>query len=88
MANDDADDARLADNATVYALNLFDVADRDEYLAYSRRSAREVARHGGRVVALGRFRESVTGDIAPRQVLILVEWDSRAAFDRDRKSVV
>jgi uncharacterized protein (DUF1330 family) len=73
------------DDAKVYALNLFDVADRDEYLAYSRRSAREVARHGGRVVALGRFRESVTGDITPRQVLILVEWDSKAAFDSYRE---
>ena len=41
---------------TVYALNLFDVADRDEYLAYSKRSVAEVARHGGRVVALGKFR--------------------------------
>ena len=49
------------DDTKVYALNLFDVADREEYLAYSRRSAREVARHGGRVVALGRFREGVTG---------------------------
>ena len=65
----------------VYALNLFDVADRDEYLAYSRRSAREVAAHGGRVVALGRFRESLTGDIAPRSVMIVVEWASREAFE-------
>jgi len=73
------------DETRVYALNLFDVADREEYLAYSRRSAREVARHGGRVLALGRFRESVTGDIAPRQVLILVEWESRAAFDSYRE---
>ena len=38
---------------TVYALNLFDVADRDEYLAYSKRSPAEVAKHGGRVVASG-----------------------------------
>ena len=68
----------------VYALNLFDVADRDEYLAYSRRSAREVAAHGGRVVALGKFRESVTGEIEPRQVLILVEWESKEAFDSYR----
>jgi uncharacterized protein (DUF1330 family) len=66
---------------TVYALNLFDIADRDEYLAYSKRSPAEVAEHGGRVVALGRFRESVTGDVEPRQVLILVEWDSKEAFD-------
>ena len=34
----------------VYALNLFDVANKDEYLAYSRRSAKEVGAHGGRVV--------------------------------------
>lgn len=65
----------------VYALNLFDVADREEYLAYSRRSAREVAAHGGKVVALGRFAESMTGEIEPRQVMIVVEWESRAAFD-------
>ncbi|MFF4710741.1 DUF1330 domain-containing protein [Streptomyces eurythermus] len=64
----------------VYALNLFDLADREEYLAYARRSSAEVARHGGRVVALGRLRRVVTGDIAPRQVLILVEWESEASF--------
>jgi uncharacterized protein (DUF1330 family) len=65
----------------VYALNLFDVADRNEYLAYSRRSAREVKAHGGRVIALGKFREAATGDIVPRTVLILVEWASKEAFD-------
>ena len=65
----------------VYALNLFDVADRNEYLAYSRRSAREVQAPGGRVIALGKFREAATGDIAPRAVLILVEWASKEAFD-------
>ena len=68
-------------DAPIYALNLFDVADREEYLAYSRRSAAEVQGHGGRVVALGRFRESLTGDVEPRQVLILVEWRSKEAFD-------
>jgi uncharacterized protein (DUF1330 family) len=66
---------------TVYALNLFDVANRDEYLAYSKRSAAEVAKHGGHVVALGKFRESVLGDVEPRQVLILVELDSKDAFN-------
>jgi len=65
----------------IYALNLFDIADREEYLAYSRRSAKEVQAHGGRVVALGKFREAAAGDIEPRQVLILVEWNSKAAFD-------
>jgi uncharacterized protein (DUF1330 family) len=64
----------------VYALNLFNVANKDEYLAYSRRSAKEVQAHGGRVVALGQFREAMSG--GPwREVLILVEWDSRAAFE-------
>ena len=65
----------------VYALNLFDVSDRDEYLAYARRSAAEVEAHGGRVVALGKFRESATGDIEPRSVMIVVEWESKKAFD-------
>ena len=65
----------------VYALNLFNVTDRAEYLAYSRRSAKEVQAHGGQVVALGRFQEAVAGDIKPRSVMILVEWKSKAAFD-------
>jgi uncharacterized protein (DUF1330 family) len=65
----------------IYALNLFDIADRAEYLAYSKRSAKEVQAHGGRVVALGKFREAAAGDIEPRQVLILVEWNSKEAFD-------
>ena len=73
--------ARTVARVTVYALNLFDIASREEYLAYSKRSPEEVAKHGGRVVALGQFRESVLGDIEPRTVLILVEWDSKDAFD-------
>lgn len=68
----------------VYALNLFNIADREEYLAYSRRSPAEVAKHGGRVIALGRLRENLLGDIAPRQVLVLVEWESAAAFESYR----
>ena len=68
----------------IYALNLFDVVDSAEYLAYSRRSAKEVANHGGRVVALGSLSEAVLGDVAPRGVMILVEWSSRAAFESYR----
>ena len=64
----------------VYALNLFNVSNRDEYLAYARRSVGDVQTHGGRVVALGKFREALVGEIAPRAVLILVEWESREAF--------
>jgi len=65
----------------VYALNLFDVSNRDEYLAYSRRSAKEVQAHGGKVVAIGKFREAAAGEIAPRAVMIVVEWASKDAFD-------
>jgi uncharacterized protein (DUF1330 family) len=66
----------------VYALNLFDLADNDDYLAYSRRSADAVAKHGGRVVALGRHTDApvAVGDEAPRRVLVLVEWPSQEAF--------
>ena len=66
---------------TVFALNLFNVTSKAEYLAYSKRSAGEVARHGGRVIALGRYHDTVAGDVAPREVMILVEWESREAFD-------
>jgi uncharacterized protein (DUF1330 family) len=64
----------------VYALNLFNVTNKEEYMAYSKRSAQEVEAHGGKVVALGKFREAQVGEIEPRQVLILVEWVSRDAF--------
>ena len=65
----------------VYALNLFNVKDKSEYLAYSRRSAKQVQAYGGRVVALGKFREAIAGSVEPRAVMILVEWDSREAFE-------
>ena len=73
--------AGVAMSNPIYALNLFDVSDKDEYLAYSRRSAQEVRAHGGRVIALGKFRRSAAGDVSPRSVLILVEWESEEAFD-------
>ncbi|MGQ4276122.1 DUF1330 domain-containing protein [Pseudidiomarina sp. E22-M8] len=65
----------------VYALNLFDIANKDEYLAYARRSAKEVEAHGGKVISLGKFKEAAQGDITPRTVLILVEWESKEAFE-------
>ncbi len=64
----------------VYALNLFNIADKEEYLAYSRRSVKAVSDHGGRIVVLGKFKEAVKGDISPRQILIVVEWVSHRAF--------
>ena len=65
---------------SVFALNLFDISNQDEYLAYSRRSVKEVGAHGGRVLSLGKFIEPVKGDISPRSVMILVEWESKEAF--------
>lgn len=68
-------------SSPVYALNLFNVKDKDEYLAYSRRSVKEVHAHGGKVVSLGKFREAAIDSIEPRTVMVLVEWESKAAFD-------
>ncbi len=65
----------------VYALNLFNIADEEEYLAYSKRSPAAVAAHNGRVVALGKFRREVVGDLEPRTVFIVVEWASQDAFE-------
>jgi uncharacterized protein (DUF1330 family) len=68
----------------LYALNLFDLADNDDYLAYSKRSVAAVGRYGGTVVALGQLDEDATqspGDTTPRQVMVLVEWPDREAFD-------
>ena len=67
---------------SIYALNLFDLADNDDYRAYSRRSRDAVERYGGRVVALGKLRDGDTqlGD-DPRTAMVLVEWPSREAFD-------
>ena len=70
----------MAHDGSIYAVNLFDIADREEYMAYSRRSAAEVASHGGRVIALGRFREALKGEGEARQVFILVQWESREAL--------
>lgn len=70
--------------APVYAINLFNLANRQEYLAYAKRSPAEVSRHNGRVVALGEFADTIVGDLEPRRVFILVEWASRADFDAYR----
>ncbi len=65
-----------------YALNLFDLADNDSYLQYSRRSPEAVAKHDGRVVALGLLDEALEREpeIEPRSAMILVEWASRDSF--------
>lgn len=65
---------------SLYALNLFDLAENDLYRQYSRRSVSAVGKHGGRVVALGKLAGAVEGDAEPRQAMVLVEWPSREAF--------
>jgi uncharacterized protein (DUF1330 family) len=67
----------------LFALNLFDLADNDDYRAYSRRSLDAVTGHEGRVIALGRHASHLAevGSEEPRQALVLVEWASREAFD-------
>lgn len=66
----------------IYALNLFDLADNDDYLGYSRRSAAAVGEHGAKVVALGKLTGEVQkGDAPPRQAMVLVEWPSQEALD-------
>lgn len=64
----------------IYALNLFDLRDQQEYLTYSRQAHEGAAKHGARIVALGRFKTGPAGDIAPRQVMLLVEWPSQDAL--------
>ena len=66
---------------SVYALNLFDVSNKEEYLQYAKGAGSEVERYGGKVIALGKYAGSVIGDIEPRTVLIIVEWPSKSAFD-------
>ena len=67
-----------------YALNMFDVTDMDKYLAYFSRLPEAAPKYGGRMVTFGRFLNNVTGDLAPRQVLFVVEWDSKEAFNAFR----
>ena len=65
-----------------YALNLFDLAENDSYLRYSRRSPAAVAKHDGRVVALGLLDGAMEKEpeVSPRRVMILVEWASSESF--------
>jgi uncharacterized protein (DUF1330 family) len=67
-----------------YALNMFDVDDLEKYLAYFTRLPEVAPQYGGRMVAFCRFRDNVAGDLAPRQVLFLVEWESEEAFNSFR----
>lgn len=66
---------------SLYALNLFDLADNDSYRQYSRRSPEAVAKYDGKVVALGKLGQALSGsDVEPRTAMVLVEWPSSEAF--------
>ena len=67
----------------VFALNLFDLAENDDYREYSKRSLAAVQKQGGRVVALGKLSGDAEPDPStpPRQAMVLVEWPSRDAFE-------
>jgi uncharacterized protein (DUF1330 family) len=64
----------------VHALWLFDVDDFDRSREYFKYAIEEMPAHGGRPIAMGRFRASERGDIVPRQFYVLAEWASEAAF--------
>lgn len=66
---------------SIYALNLFNITSKREYLSYLKRSGEEVTTHNGKVIAIGKFKESLKGDLSPRKVMILVEWESKEAFE-------
>lgn len=65
---------------SIYALNLFNVEDQAAYLAYAERAEKALQKYGGKPIVLGRLNRSPVGDIAPRQVLMIVEWESLAGI--------
>ena len=69
-----------------YALNLFDLADNEDYVAYSRRSLDAVRKHGGELVALGEKAGEIGrgSDVPQRQLMILVAWPDAAAVQAFR----
>lgn len=60
---------------------MFDVTDLEKYLAFFTRLPEAGPKYGGRPVVLGRFRDTVTGDLPSHQVLLVVEWASEEAFN-------
>ncbi|RSK29099.1 DUF1330 domain-containing protein [Bacillus sp. HMF5848] len=64
----------------IYALNLFNLKDKQSYATYSKEANKALARHGGKVVAVGDLESSPVGDVKPRQVLLVVEWESKKSI--------
>lgn len=68
------------DDRPIFALNLFNIASRDEYKEYAKKGVAFVEKHCGKVIAFGKYRETMKGNIEPRTVMLLVEWKSRKHF--------
>lgn len=64
----------------IYALNLFNVKDASEYKKYVKEASRGLEKHGGKPVAFGDFIAGPQGDIKPRRVLMLIEWESKSSI--------
>ncbi len=64
----------------IFALNLFNVKNADEYRQYAREAEAGLARHGGKAIAFGLLDSSPQGDIKPRKVMMLVEWESKKSI--------
>lgn len=62
---------------SIYALNLFNLKDPEEYLTYTKKAEAAVAKHGGKPVLFGQLSSTPVGDIKPRQVMMIVEWESK-----------
>lgn len=74
--------------ASLYALNLFDLAPNQDCREYSKRSRANVEKHHGTVIALGKLAGAPLSDGAqPRQAMVLVEWESREAFDASSQTL-
>lgn len=68
--------------ASVYALNLFNLADNGDYRQYLKVAVPLVDRYGGRVREIGLLSDAATSEGGqPRRVMALVEWPSAEAFE-------
>ncbi|KPV43096.1 DUF1330 domain-containing protein [Alicyclobacillus ferrooxydans] len=65
---------------SIYALNLFNLKSADEYRKYAREAQLGLEKHGGKVVAVGDLVSTPQGDIKPRRVMMLVEWESKKSI--------
>lgn len=66
---------------SLIALNLFDIRDNNTYLEYLKLAAYELSTRDAKVLSIGRFADSLRGDIPAREVMVVVAWPSQESFD-------